>query len=403
MKCPECGSTNVVKNGKRKLENNLINQTYRCNDCGFRPSDEIDLSDIPQPFIEHYADGSISVSKFLAMTEEDSKNPNRVLELAGFDPDVWKVKNCRVNAWNGQRPYDKGQLINHQVRLDVEPKKPLEIGFSDIKKYFDELKPEHTTDKIRPRQYSKDGLVLEVCLADLHNARFTVGENKRPLDQKLQNVVSDVLGKAKGYKFKQIYFVPLGDVTDADNMAGTTTAGTQQSLTMTPYSMLRTTADMLIQAIKTFLEIAPVRYIFIPGNHDELVSYAVASIINAYFRNDDNVTVNLEESGFKWEQQGVNIIAWTHGNIARKRMFDWLPVKARKAWSNALFAEVHSGHTNDQKVFEKAGQVVRYLPSVTDMSIWEEAEGYGGLITASASFVWDLEYGLQEQWFSNIV
>jgi len=356
----------------------------------------------PRSFLEHRADGSVAVSRLLSLTMEDMLSPERVMELVGFDPEKWKVRSCKFNDWNAQRPDDLGQLVNHQVTLIVEPKKIEDVGAKEITRFFESYTPLIKAKKIKHKQYSLSGNALEIALGDLHNARMSPKKPAKSTRENLEYTISDIVSRAKGKRFSVVYFAPLGDVSDADNMNATTTKGTQQFITMTPYSMLSSTAEMMIESVDRLREIAPVKYIFVPGNHDEMLSYAVAKIVEAYFKDANDVTVNASEDKHKWDTFGLCLLAWTHGDIAKSNMFDWLPVRAREAWGRCKFAEVHSGHINDQKVYEKAGQVIRFLPSISDLSLWEDGKGYGGLVRSTASFVWNSSKGLQEQWFTNL-
>ena len=53
---------------------------------------------------------------------------------------------------------------------------------------------------------------------------------------------------------------------------------------------------MTIKAIDILKQKAPVDVIYISGNHDELSGYKLAKFIDAWFRNDENVTVDYSTS-----------------------------------------------------------------------------------------------------------
>lgn len=407
MNCPDCGSENIVKDGRRKTVTGEISQKIYCKNCRnyktihLPPENTKDIEDAPlRSSIEHLADGTMVINKLIQMTEEDSKIPERVLELAGLSAERWKVKQIKVNAWNTQRPEDKGQLIAHQTTIIAMPKTPLDISIDDIRVYIEEKLPQVKLDRVLP-EYSLTGNMLETCIADLHVGRRSLTNDLTP-EEKMQETIDNILMRAKGRGLSCVYYVPLGDIVDADTIQATTAKGTQQFLTMTPRSMLKTACDIAIESVGRLLDIAPVRYVYVRGNHDEILSYAIALTVAAQFHADNNFTVDLGEEPHKWDTFGANLIGWTHGDLSKSNIFSWLPVKAREVWSSIKFAEIHSGHINPQKVFEGTGQVVRYLPSPSDASLWEEGMGFGGNVRSSASFIWDPSKGLQEQWFSNI-
>ena len=230
--------------------------------------------------------------------------------------------------------------------------------------------------------------------------KYIVSTKPKPGEK--QEGLQDIVARAKGKRFRRIFFVPLGDIFDVDTMQRTTTKGTQQYLTSTPYEMFDSGARLMIWGIDQLRAIAPVEYIFIPGNHDRLASYHLAKTIEAHFRGVKNVTVDASHGDRKWKTFGVNLIAWMHGDIPKRNHFSWLQAQARTEWGLTKYAEIHAGHTHTQTVEEKSGQVLRFLPSTTDASEWENGDGYVGNVRSTVSFVWDSAKGLQEQWFTNV-
>ena len=351
-------------------------------------------------FFAKTKEGSYISERLISIMTADMQDESAILKAHGLDPDIWTVISYRHNYWQALRAFDQGQVVNCQSRVSVRPKTEADLSMSDIKKVLtDQYK--HVIRK--GKRYSTKEQVLEIDIADLHVGRRTLGGDNQPVE-KMRAVIDDILERAQGRTFSGIYFVPLGDITDVDNMQGTTTKGTQQNLTMTVYTMLKTAKDIMIEAVTRMLEIAPVKYIFVPGNHDKLLSYAVALAVVEHFYSNKDFSYDLSEDPNKWDTFGLCLLAWSHGEIKRGELSNWLPVKARSVWSKIKFAEVHSGHINPQKVIEAGGQVIRYLPSVTDSSLWEESEGFvqGSNVRCTASFVWDAERGVRDQWFSNV-
>ena len=347
-------------------------------------------------------DGTYISDKLIEICEIDLKDERKVLQAHGFDPEKWVITAYRHNLWHGMRPKDLGRVIMYQSRITVRPKKLDDITFDDITTFFKYFNHNVQPAPVRAKQYSLSGSLLEICLADLHTSRQLADPDARPAEAKLRETIQDIVMRARRKRFSKVLFVPLGDIFDVDTMTRTTSKGTQQYLNGTPYEMFENGAQLMIWAIDQLRAIAPVEYVFIPGNHDKLASYCLAKVVEAYYAGVNNVIVDAEHSERKWKTYGVNLIAWMHGEIPKKNVFSWLQAQARAEWGQTKYAEIHAGHTHTQTVEEKAGQIVRYLPSTADASLWEMGNGYVGNVRSTVSFVWDSLKGLREQWFTNV-
>lgn len=412
MNCPKCGEK-TTKKGKTQTQK----QRYYCKYCNFSFSETGTTEKETASFQQGNDYINIVCSTHRLKTVEDVINHYKI------DMDKWKVEKFEIKsqeAWrkdravewdvteghvNHGRVLDSGKLLlvplTH-IWVRFAPKTLEDIGPKDITRFFESYTPASFAAKIKPKQYSLSGKALEICLADLHNARQTADENAQSPYIKMQHTINDIVSRAKGKRFSIVYFVPLGDIFDTDNMKRTTTNGTQQIMTMTPYKMYTDTMELFVWSIDKLREIAPVRYVFIPGNHDELISYTLAETLRVYYQKSKDVTFRNDEGKHKWETFGLNLIAWTHGDMPKSNIFSWLQSKARIEWGQTKYSEIHAGHTHTQTVEEKAGQIIRFLPSIADASLWEDGNGYAGNIRSTVSFVWDAAKGLQEQWFTNV-
>ena len=94
---------------------------------------------------EYKSDGSHISDKLIRLTEQDLKNPNKVLEAHGFDASEWELTNARHSMWN--QSTDK---TLHSSRITVKPKvngfnieKVIEKTMSNIKPYKRNVKVEN--------------------------------------------------------------------------------------------------------------------------------------------------------------------------------------------------------------------------------------------------------------------
>jgi UDP-2,3-diacylglucosamine pyrophosphatase LpxH len=170
---------------------------------------------------------------------------------------------------------------------------------------------------------------------------------------------------------------------------------------------------MLVDSITMLGNIAPTEVIYISGNHDRLIGYALMKAVAMAFRKDANVTFDTASDPQKFRLVGITLIGFTHGDMPAKNMASWLQHRARKEYGMSLFAEIHAGHFHTTKTVEAkrdvnqtediGGIIVRYLPTICNASYWEHQQGYVSGLKSVVSFVWSEENGLREMWYGSII
>ena len=393
--CENCGSTRVIRRRKYTVNSGEEKVQMECKDCGkyFAISEDNKINGLPKSYLEHKQDGSITFSRLLYINEEDAKSPERIIELCGFDPELWEVKRIKLNDWN-MGAGDKEQLINHQVKVDIAPKKSDGLSLADIDKFFDNYK-EAPRPKRKKKAIKRTGRTLEICLADLH-----IGNDTLDIAARTRRVITDTLSEAKD--IDKIILVPLGDTFHYDTMSRSTTGGTQLNYGMKPYDMYDAGESILIETIDRLSEVAPVEVIAIYGNHDMLMSYALFKGLKLLYRKDKNVTIDTEHLQTKYRKIGNSVVLWNHGDMPVKNLSTLIYNKARKEFGETIQAEIHSGHIHHQKATESGGVLLRHTSTITDTDEWHELNGYVGSLRATMSFVWDLELGLRNIIISSI-
>jgi len=77
-------------------------------------------------------DGSQVSDRLILISENDSKNPDFLLNAHGYDPEYWVLVNAISNFWNGMRPKDMGLATLRQSKITVRPKTEGDFSFGDI-------------------------------------------------------------------------------------------------------------------------------------------------------------------------------------------------------------------------------------------------------------------------------
>jgi hypothetical protein len=366
-----------------------------------------------------FNDGTTESSRILEMLVNKKYTPNELLKLHGFDPpEKWELVEAKSNAWNGmtgkQRNNELVELRQSTVR--AKPKKDT-LTLADIDAYMAKKTFKYDKPLSNPFQYDPNGEVLEIALPDFHGGLLAwIQETGADYDIHIAKdlffkCLYDIVDRCKGRKFKQIIFATLGDLCHIDNDQQTTTKGTPQQADGRIPKITDAIMDMLIDGITILGGLAPVYVMYLRGNHDSVTGRLLMMAVCQAFKNDPNVTFDMSPNPQKHIEIGVNLIGFTHGDMAGKNMDKWLSVNARAAWGRCKYAEVHQGHTHAQKVKEgkyivtdqtedNGGVVVRTLPVICNASYWEHGQGYAGATKAMMCFVWNEKTGLREMWYS---
>jgi hypothetical protein len=122
----------------------------------------------------------------------------------------------------------------------------------------------------------------------------------------------------------------------------------------------------------------------------------MSEVLDAWFRNDENVTIDNDPLSRKYKRFGKCLIGFSHGDKEKKRLGKIMPVEARKDWGETIYCEIHAGHLHsEQAVKEENGVIVRYLSSPSGTDNWHFESGYVGAIKKAQSFVWDKDKDIE--------
>ena len=366
---------------------------------------------------EYRANGDCISERIIEISKLEDITPESMMEKHGLVPEKWEVVAYRNNFWQSQSK-GGGAITLYQSKLTVKPREQL-VSFEDIDEYFQNKEFKHTKPLVKPLKYNPDGEVLEVCLPDLHSGLLSWRmESSADYDLKIVKerfdiCALDIVARCQGKKLKKIIVITLGDLLHVDNDTQTTTKGTFQQVDGRLSKIFNTTLDMLIDFIDTLGSMAPVEVIYIPGNHDKVTGLMLLKAVEKAYRGDSNFIFDTTPNPQKSRLLGQVLIGWTHGDMPKQNMPNWLPHRARKDYGQSCFAEIHAGHQHSTKTIESrrdftqeeevSGIVIRYLPTICNASYWEHQQGYTSASKTMMCFVWNEETGLREMWHSNII
>jgi len=365
-------------------------------------------SDIPdKSSIEYCQDGTIVSEKFIILKDGTDMTPERILEAHGLKVSEWEVISYKNNFWNSQVAGGVKQ-ISYQSKLTARPKRK-GLDFSEIDKHFAELERKRFVPPVIKPMLGD--LMAEVNIADLHLGKLCWhGDTPENYDYKIaKEVFFKIIGEAveelRGKPIEYITFVWTNDFFNSDTIDKTTTAGTRQDTDVRWQKLFNVGVEMLVRAVEQLSEISPVKIFYTRSNHDEVNGYMALKYLEAWFRNDPNVSVNIDAYPRKYQLYGNTLIGYCHGDKEESRgtkekasrLASLMPIEAASLWGQAKYREMHAAHLHgEQMIQEINGVIVRRISSPTAADTYHTERGYLGNVRKAQVFIYDKERGLKQ-------
>lgn len=211
---------------------------------------------------------------------------------------------------------------------------------------------------------------------------------------------AELLEVAAGYKPARLTVATLGDLYHYDSPAGTTTGGTPLERDGRLQKMIATGTDSMLAMIDAAADVAATDTLVVHGNHDETLSWAFQRILTERFRGDRRITVEQGYTPRKYLHHGRNLLGFTHGNKAKKKLPQLMAIEAAREWASCPYREIHTGHLHHQAaewsrpIDTYDGVLVRVAPALCPPDDYHAVEGFVGNRQAMELFVYERAGGL---------
>jgi hypothetical protein len=201
----------------------------------------------------------------------------------------------------------------------------------------------------------------------------------------------------------ELFLLPVGnDLFNVDSQALRTVRGNFRPTDPRWRRTMRLARLGWCDVIERLRQVAPVRVVVLPGNHDGGAMFTFGEAIEARFEGVPGVEVDNSPSPHKAVAYGSTFIGYTH----------YLDEKARDHWPmhfvsrfkekalRATYFEIHGGHKHREYVRSATvpvskdfhGCVLRDMPSLCPPSAWEDENRYLHLRSAHA-VTYDRDHG----------
>lgn len=335
---------------------------------------------------------------------------------------TWEITRNEEGRPMGQ--FMEGKSIRHPEFMVNENKtnyievtfkrRPIEV---DIVKSFERIikdMPTFPYKRRKPIFEPGSGNAFELSTFDAHLGKLAaeIETGYRNYDLKIAEddykyVSDELIAQAIPYKPEKC-FMPIGqDIYHIDNMDSKTTHGTH---TMDVDGRITKVNDVVFRVtLRTILklrELAPVKVIWSPGNHDHFASYMLCFALQQYFRNDPMVEVDtsLPSVGkqiHKVELWGKTLVGFTHRIVGRHNVWaNELAQAFPELWGKSIFREWHHGDQHKKKVLKvtpvetMGGVVLRQLTALSPVDKWHTENLFTDAVPGGEGFIWNKEKGV---------
>jgi UDP-2,3-diacylglucosamine pyrophosphatase LpxH len=342
---------------------------------------------------------------------------NTVEELlahAKFDLEIWEVTKVKVNNWEvaGKRKVSAGRnsietlwkTPCRQISVEMKRKAPKSVqeAILALTKRMPQCKPHKATRKRVAKH------LIEFSLYDCHFGKLCWNKQTKSDDYDLEIAASDyqhavdtMIDRIQPYQVEEI-ILPIGnDFLHFDGANKQTTKGTLVDSTDDRYTKVFRQGFVSIRdAVEACVQVAPVRVLYVPGNHDKYTSWHLCEMLRHYFAPNKQITVENDETR-KFLLWGKNLIGWDHGEkMSLDKLARMMPIEASSQWSHSVFRYMRVGHFHTKKQIRHLstdthqGIQVDVIPSLSATDAWHYENGYIGNQRAAEIAVWDREAGL---------
>lgn len=335
--------------------------------------------------------------KIFDVKSYEIKTLDDLIKWSKIDMDEFECVSFTANRWGNEKwecTQCKG-IFKPRSKKSMTPKEMADI-FKDI---VSDYKPLTCKNYMR-RSTSSTAAIMPI--SDLHFGSLTKSDetgSENNLEIARENLLSSTEFHLKSImpSFPQKLIIPiLGDFYNTDTPKNTTTAGTFQEEASSWKNTSRKGVELMIEVIDMCLRElqCPVKIIVCNGNHDLMRSFALGLILEAFYKDVEDVEIDNSHAIRKYDIFGTSLFGFGHGDT--KANADYLGIMCEETDAKFALAEHRTmfvGHLHHKTVEEKPGITVRRIGSLTPSNTWHKTKGYQS-VRSSESYIVDVLNGI---------
>ncbi len=377
------------------------------------------LTDKQQKIYDMYINSNFSLSKVSKTLKINRQNVAKSLfYIAKKGYHVAPDRNSEVApyGWNSTFKtvqYDgKGNIKQTWDRIKPNETESIDLLIDSLKQRVNPISLE--IDPPKEKDIQKDTCLIwpvvdmHVGLAAWKPETLDSNYNLK-ISKKLENAATIEMLKKIG-PVEHIHLAFLGDNTHTDNRTNKTElSGNILDVDSRYPKIIWTCTNIICNKIEQSLAYAnTVSVDIVQGNHDPNTAVCMLAIIDAYYRNEKRVKINISHAQFKFFQWGNSIIMGCHGDEAPPArlgafLMDYVIQKEIKAKELYIFRG-HVHHRKAQFIIGMdeidGGVLIETFPTLTAKDGWHAAKAFSSR-RATIAKLFHKKYGLIDDYKVN--
>jgi hypothetical protein len=309
----------------------------------------------------------------------------------------YEIDRCEATKYEmGSKDADGKAVVTelHRVFVKLKPKagpSTLDLVEGIVRSAFVTRKPL----VVRRPALVKGDLLQLVVIPEPHVGKFAWDAETRwgnydiPIAvEMLRDLMGQAVEKGDARKPARRLIACIGDYFHYDTPHGSTTKGTPLDRDGRVQKMITEGSRALFDMIEMSAAEVPTEVLLTPGNHDEVLTWALQTTLLSHFRHDKRVTINDEVTTRKYRRWGKTLLGFTHGNNPPLRQLPALMASERpEDWGATIYREFHTGDKHAVASIQTIDRVItRTCPSISAADKWHSDNGYVGQLRAMETF-----------------
>lgn len=291
-------------------------------------------------------------------------------------PDGFFVKG--VSGYYDEDGNLKGQWVKSQVSQEHRFVQVMDAVSAAAEKFEGIARP------VKPPKHKSEDLLAVIPWGDPHIGLFAWAAETGDRDYDLKTA-EDIHFRATDHLVglappaKRCAIISVGDLFHADNQQNRTMRSGHVLDVDTRYAKVYRTIFMLLaralhRALEKFEE---VEFHSMAGNHDDISAYTVGVCVDAWFRNEPRVKVDLSPNRFHWIRHGKCLLGSSHGDTCKpEKMGQVMANDCASDWGETLFRHIYSGHIHKDKLVDAGGCMVESIRTMAPLDAFAAAGGW---------------------------
>lgn len=350
------------------------------------------------------------------------KSVEDLIKECNVDLNIYEIERQVVNKWEvGAKDANSKIQVTplFQIKIWLRKRKADDLNIAEFKQgVLDDLK---TTSKIVPfnhgKKFQKSASLLEINIFDLHLGKMAwweeTGENYdyKIAEKRFRDALQDLILKTQHHNIDQIIFPVGNDFFNSDRSFPfpQTTAGTPQHDDLRFQQLFREGRKLILNAINSLSQIAPVHVPIVPANHDFERTFFLGEVLEVAYHKNKNVIIDNSPKVRKYYKYFNNLLGYAHGhNENIKDLPIIMAQEVPELWAQTFFREWHLGHLHHRKTISHLSDVdykgvqVRYMSSLSSPDAWHSHKGFIGSIKGAEAYVYRKDEGLVDIAYHNV-